>query len=113
MRVSGLRTTPRRRNGHEDLEPREVARAVEETTSPEPVDDQIESLLLDLEEKAEPVIEEPYSPRRAGRERRKRGSARRRHHGRRRVNHFDLYFVVTAVVLGLAIGLLTVLLVNA
>jgi hypothetical protein len=109
MRVSGLRGTPRGPNGHKDLEPREAARAVKETMSPEPVDEQIESLLLSLGEQAEPVMaEEQHSARRSGRA----VSKRRRHHRRHRVNQFDLFVVVTAVVLGFAVGLLTVVLVN-
>jgi hypothetical protein len=112
MRVSGLRGAPTRPNGHKDLEPREAAGAVEETTSPEPVDDQIESLLLSFDEEDEPEsADESYAPRPAGRASWKRRSARR-HHRRHRVNQFDLFFVVTAVVLGFAVGLLTVFLVN-
>jgi hypothetical protein len=127
MRNSGLRGAPTRPNGYRDLEPREAARAVEETTSPEFVDEEIESLLQSLKEKPEPVrAAGPYPARRAGRERRERRSARRRHHRRERVHQFDLFsivtavrvhrfdlaFVVTAVMLGFAVGLITVFLVN-
>jgi hypothetical protein len=112
MRVSGLRGAPTRPNGHKDLEPREAARAVEETTSPEPLDDQIESLLLSFDEEDEPEkATEPYPARRAGRPR-KRRSVRLRHHRHHSVNQFDLFFVVAAVVLGFAVGLLTVFLLN-
>jgi hypothetical protein len=113
MRASGLRGTPRGPNGHKDLGPRDAARAVEETTSPELVDEQIESLLLSFDEQAEPEkADELYSAPRAGRAPWKRRSARRRHHRHSRVSQFDLFFVVTAVVLGFAVGLLTVFLVN-
>jgi hypothetical protein len=79
----------------------------------EPVDEEIESLLLSLEEKPEPIrAEEPYSARRAGRDSRQRRSARRRRHRRELVNQFDLFFIVTAVVLGFAVGLLMVFLAN-
>jgi hypothetical protein len=113
MRVSGVRGAPRRPNGHRDLERREAARAVEETTPPEPLDAEIESLLLSLEEKPEPVrTEEPDSARRRRRERRERRSAGRLDHRPYLVNQFDLFFVVTAVVLAFAVTLLTVSLVN-
>jgi hypothetical protein len=93
------------------LEPREAARAVKETTPPEPLDAEIESLLLSLEEKPEPVrAEEPARRRR--RERRERRSAGRLAHRPYLVNQFDLFFVVTAVVLAFAVTLLTVSLVN-
>jgi hypothetical protein len=127
MRLSGFRGAPTRPNGHKNLEPREAAHAVEQTTSREPLDEEIESLLLSLEEKREPVrADEPYSARRAGQDSRERRSARRRRHRRERVHQFDLFsivtavrvqqfdlfFIVTAVVLGFAVGLLTVFLVN-
>jgi hypothetical protein len=83
---------------------------VEQTTSPQPVDEEIESLLMSLEE---PVrAEEPYSAPRVGRDTRPRRSARRQRHRRNRVRRFDDFLLVTAVVLGLAVGLLTVFLVN-
>ena len=113
MRVSYFRGAPTGPNGHKDLEPREAAPALEETTSPESVDAEIESLLQSLKEKPEPVrAGESYSAARTGRKRTQRPSARRRHHRRHRVNQFDLFFVVTAVMLGFAVGLLTVYLVN-
>ena len=135
MRLSGFRGAPTRPNGHKNLEPREAAHAMEQITSPEPLDEEspepldeeIESLLLSLEDKPEPVrAEEPYSDDRAGRDSRKRRSGRRQRHRGERVDHFDLssfvtavrvrqfdlFFIVTAVVLGFAVGLLTVFLVN-
>jgi hypothetical protein len=113
MRNSGLRGAPTRSSGYRVLEPREAARAVEETTPPESLDEEIESLLLSLEEKPEPVrAEAPDSARRRRRERRERRSAERLHHWRYHVNQFDLFFVLTAVVLGIAVGLLTVFFVN-
>jgi hypothetical protein len=127
MRLSGFRGAPTRPNGHKNLEPREAAQAVEQTTWAEPVDEEIESLLLSLEGEPEPVrAEEPYSAPRVGRDSRERRSARRRRHRHERVDQFDrfsvvtairvhqfdFFVVVTAVVLGLAVGLLTVLLVN-
>jgi hypothetical protein len=112
MRLSGFRGAPTRPNGHKTLEPREAAHAVEQTTAPEPVDEEIESLLLSLEEKPEPVRVQPYSAPRAGRDFRELRSVRRRRHRRERVHRFDLFFFVTAVVLGFAVGLLTVFFVN-
>jgi hypothetical protein len=112
MPLSGFRGAPTRPNGHKKLEPREAAHAVEQTASPEPVDEEIESLLLSLEEKAEPVRAEPYWAPRPGRDFSERRSVRRRRHRSERVHRFDLFFIVTAVVLGFAVGLLTVFFVN-
>jgi hypothetical protein len=112
MRLSGFRGAPTRPNGHKNLEQREAAQAVEQTTA-EPVDEEIESLLLSFEGEPEPVrAEEPYSARRVGRDSRERRSARRRRHSRSRVHQFDLFFTVAAVILGLAVGLLTVFLLS-
>jgi hypothetical protein len=109
MRNSGLRGAPTQPNGYRDLEPREAARAVEETAPPEPLDEEIESLLLSLEGKPERVrAEAPDSARRRRRERRERRAARRLDHLPYSVNQFDLFFVVTAVVLAFAVTLLTV-----
>jgi multisubunit Na+/H+ antiporter MnhC subunit len=97
------------------LERREAARAVEETTPPEPLDAEIESLLLSLEEKPKPEpvrTEEPDSARRRRRERRESRSAGWRHHLRYTVNQFDLFFVLTAVVFAFAVTLLMVSLTN-
>jgi hypothetical protein len=113
MRNSGLQGAPTRSNGYRDLEPREAARTVDETTPPERLDEEIESLLLSLEGKPERVrAEAPDSARRRRRERRERRSARRLDHRPYLVNQFDLFFVVTAVVLAFAVTLLTVFLVN-
>jgi hypothetical protein len=112
MRVSGARGTHRRSNGHEKLEPYDAAAAVDETTPAEALDDQIESLLISLDESVEPavVVEAPERDRARRAARKRRGG--RRHYRRQRINGFDLFFVATAVVLGLAVGLLTVYLVN-
>jgi hypothetical protein len=113
MSLSGFRRAPTRPNGHKDLEPREAARAMEENTPPESLDEEIESLLLSLEGKPERVrAEAPDSARRRRRERRQRRSARRLDHRPYLLNQFDLFFVVTAVVLAFAVTLLTVFLVN-
>ncbi len=112
MRLSGFRGAPTQSNGRKNFERGEAAQAVEQTTSPQPVDEEIESLLLSLEEKHEPVRVDAYSAPRAGRDLRERRSVRRRRHRSERVHQFDLVFVVTAVVLGFGVGLLTVFFVN-
>ena len=111
MRVSGLRGTLTWPNGHKSLEPREAASAVE-STSPEPVDEQIESLLVSLDQA--PTEAGPAAPDRSQARLRPREypPARRRRPRFPRVNQLDLFFVLTAVVLGFAVGLLTVFLVN-
>jgi hypothetical protein len=123
--------TPTQRNGRPDDEPRGGCSAGDETAAPERVDEQIASLLSSLEEPAERRAGgEPYIPQReAGHSRRrvrrrrarprlaglrprttrKRRMARGRRH---RSNRFDLYFAVSATVLGLAVGILTAFLVN-
>jgi len=111
MGVSVFRGTQTRLNGEKASEPREATTAVE-TTVPESVDEQIESLLLSLDDPVGagrpeelPVGggERVGSPRRA---------TRRRDPLDGGINQFDLVFVATAVVLGIAVGLLTVVLVN-
>jgi hypothetical protein len=113
MRVSVFRGTPTRPNGHKALELHEAANAVE-TTTPEPLDEQIESLLLSLDEPlyAEPVQADQPPAADEDRHRSRRRAQSRREPLSARVNQFDLFFVVTAVVLGFAVGLLTVILVN-
>jgi hypothetical protein len=76
--------------------------------SPESVDEQIEALLVSLQETdvgrthPYPAPDQPLRPRRKRRARRWRGL----------VSRYDLVFAVIAVVLGLAVGVLTVLFVN-
>ena len=116
MRVSHLRGAPTRPNGHKDLQPRE--RAVDATTAPERLDEEIESLLLSLDEPAVASKREAPARKREARasvDRPRRTSRRRTVRPQQRgypVNAFDIFFVVTAIALGFAVGLLTVLLVN-
>jgi hypothetical protein len=113
MRVSVFRGTPTRPNGHKALQPHEAASAVA-TSASEALDEQIESLLVSLDEPVEAVQPEEELP--AAVENRsapKRWASGRRKPLRARVNQFDMFFVVTAVLLGFAVGLLTVVLVNS
>ena len=109
MRVSVFRGTPTRPKGQKALEPQRTAGAVE-TTEVEPVDEQIESLLRSLDEPVRPA--EPLAAGKGRRRPSRRRASRRRHALRAHVNEFDLFVVVTAVVLGVAVGLLTAFLVH-
>ena len=112
MRVSGFRETLARPNGHKSLEPRDAAGALE-SASPEPVDEEIESLLASLDQL--PVDSGPAAPATAGqanRRPREHRSVRRQGPRLQLVDQFDLLFLLLAVVLGFAVGLLTVFLVN-
>ena len=125
MRVSVLRGTPTRPNGHKALQPREAASAVA-TSASEALDEQIESLLLGLDEPVEAVqaeeefapaveavqAEEEFAPAVEDASQSKRWASGRREPWGARINQFDVVFAVTAVVLGFAVGLLTVFLVN-
>jgi hypothetical protein len=112
MRVSVLRGTPTRPNGHKALQPREATSAVA-TSASEALDEQIESLLLSLDEPPEAVQpEEEFTAAAEVRSQPKRWTSGRREPLRTRINQVDVLFAVTAVVLGFAVGLLTVFLVN-
>jgi hypothetical protein len=112
MRVSGSRETPGRPNGHHSLEPRDAAGAVESTT-PDPVDEEIESLLASLDQlPADPRPALPSIPGQMRRRPREPRSAHRQGPRLERADQFDLWFLLIAVVLGLAVGLLTVFLVG-
>jgi hypothetical protein len=111
MRVSAFRGTLTWPNGHKSLEPPEAPNAVK-PTSPEPLDEEIESLLVSLDQA--PIEAGPAAPdaSQASLRPREYPPAHRRRPRFPRVNQFDLFFVLTAVVLGFAVGLLTVFLVN-
>jgi hypothetical protein len=91
--------------------------------SPESVDEQIESLLVSLQETdvgrthPYPAADQPLRPHRKRRARRWRGwvalpASPPRRGEPRAASRYDLVFAVIAVVLGLAVGVLTVLFVN-
>lgn len=112
MRVSGFRGTLARPNGHKSLEPRDAASAVESTT-PEPVDEEIESLLASFDQLPDgPRPAVPTTASQTGRRLRESRSVRRQGPRLQRVDRFALLFLLIAVVLGVAVGLLTVFLVN-
>lgn len=112
MRVSGFRETLARPNGHKSLEPRDAA-GVLESASPEPVDEEIESLLASLDQlPVDPGPAVPTTARQASRRPREQRSVRQQAPRLRLVDRFDLVFLLLAVVLGFAVGLLTVFLVN-
>jgi hypothetical protein len=112
MRVSGFRETLARPNGHKSLEPRDAAGALE-SASPEPVDEEIESLLASLDQlPVDPGPAVPATASQTSRRPREQRAVRRQGPRLQRADQFDLVFLLLAVVLGLAVGLLTVFLLN-
>jgi hypothetical protein len=108
MRVSVFRReeTATQRMPPPDPEIRSGSRRVD--PGPESVDEQIESLLVSLQETDVEDVDPYPAPYQPVRSRPKRRARRRR----RLISRYDLAFTVTAVVLGLAVGALTVLLLN-
>lgn len=112
MRVSGFRETLARPNGHKSLEPRDAAAALE-STSLEPIDEEIGSLLASLDQlPVDPGLPQLDPATQTSRRPPEHRSARRQARQFPRVDQFDLVFLLIAVLLGLAVGLLTVFLVN-